>query len=135
MLVGHIRVAADDDKESRPRKLVIKCPTIWLFTARTNEAVAVAGLKPRWQLSQADGYLDRDPELESDSSQSKPVRVPSLAVVTAAEHARSVRSNFDVARPTKLEPARELVRTGGLDWRGLDAVATGFSSRVAEALR
>ncbi|MEW6055252.1 MAG: hypothetical protein AB1540_01450 [Bdellovibrionota bacterium] len=84
VLVGHIRVSVDSPKESGAEKrsaLKIQGPKVWIFSATSAKAIAMAELRPNWQ-------LDR----QSSDGQS-------------------------------------------LDWTGLDDVASGFSSRVAQALK
>ena len=94
VLVGHIRVAADDDK-SRAANSSSR-PDVWLFTARTNRR-SQSRDSSRWQLSQADGYLDRD-QARNDSSQSNGSRA--FARGGDDRGARVACSNFDVARTT-----------------------------------
>lgn len=48
VLVGHIQVTPDLDSGSE-RKLVINGPKIWLFSSKSSNAVAVAGLRPSWR--------------------------------------------------------------------------------------
>lgn len=115
LLVAHIWVTPSEDAKE-PKRLVINGPKIWLFSTQSAQAVAVAGLKPTWRLDPVEPTLEDEATTAAKTATAQPLSTAALT------------------QPEKLSAAKELQELR-LDWNGIDAVANGFSTRIAKVLQ